>query len=500
MDFYLGCSKCHKAFNRTNNVTDYSGFEVATWRLRDGEEHKRLAFETLKAKTKADLREMESAEGVRYSELHRLPYYDPIKMHVVDPMHNLLLGISKHAFETWIEMDILTTDKLEQIERRIELIRIPSDLGRIPAGITKYYKTMKADEWKHWTLVYSYYCLLDILPPLNYTVWITFANACSILCKQFITPEENLEAYDLLKIYCKKFEELYGKEICVPNMHMSLHIADCVTDYGPTYAFWCFSFERFNGILGKYTLNNHAITTQLMRKFITDKQVLQELPDELQKKGSTSNDVCNAASLRKLWSIRYLEKVTGRDIEFACEIPCTVYHLETFSDSDRVEVERLFQQLYKDTKPRLGPFVQRCKRLRLGNEIVAVETSRSTPYSLIIARWPDFACQGIQYRPAVVIGLYQVRVLFGDDSTRMHFLAKVEWLKENENRHCFGSNIEVWNTDYVRQPPFSFIPAKFISGRYVAIKQYIDVTGNSRYPLVDFVNIVITLPTRSVIS
>ena len=27
-----------------------------------------------------------------------LLYYDPIRMHIVDPMHNLMLGIAKYAF------------------------------------------------------------------------------------------------------------------------------------------------------------------------------------------------------------------------------------------------------------------------------------------------------------------------------------------------------------------------------------------------------------------
>ncbi|GET59476.1 hypothetical protein RIR_jg1275.t1 [Rhizophagus irregularis DAOM 181602=DAOM 197198] len=37
-----------------------------------------------------------------------------------------------------------------------------------------------------------------------------------------------------------------------PNIHLSLHIVDCCHDYGPLYSFWCYSFERMNGLLGKY--------------------------------------------------------------------------------------------------------------------------------------------------------------------------------------------------------------------------------------------------------
>ena len=95
-----------------------------------------------------------------------------------------------------------------------------------------------------------------------------FVNACAILCQKVITKTQITQAHDLLKIFCQKFEEVYGWEACVPNMHMSLHLKKCLEDYGPTFGFWCFSFERFNGTLGKFQTNNHSITVQLMRKFL----------------------------------------------------------------------------------------------------------------------------------------------------------------------------------------------------------------------------------------
>ena len=47
-------------------------------------------------------------------------------------------------------------------------------------------------------------------------------------------------------------------------MHLHGHLAD----YGPVYAFWCFAFERLNGILGSYHLNNHHISAQFMQQFL----------------------------------------------------------------------------------------------------------------------------------------------------------------------------------------------------------------------------------------
>src|SRR5213595_4334641 len=51
---------------------------------------------------------------VRWSEIYRLPYFDPTKFLIVDPMHCLFLGIAKWIVtRLWIEENRLTTKYLE---------------------------------------------------------------------------------------------------------------------------------------------------------------------------------------------------------------------------------------------------------------------------------------------------------------------------------------------------------------------------------------------------
>ena len=118
--------------------------------------------------------------------------------------------IAKHVFDTWIESGSLREEDLVEIDKRMKDIKIPSDLGRIPNGISQHWKNFKADEWKHWTLIYSYYCLREVLSTAESTLLCLFANACRLLCK-YITEEENDQAHHLLRIFCNKFQELYGK-------------------------------------------------------------------------------------------------------------------------------------------------------------------------------------------------------------------------------------------------------------------------------------------------
>lgn len=58
-----------------------------------------------------------------------------------------------------------------------------------------------------------------------------------------------------------------------PNIHLHLHLKDCILDYGPVYLFGCFSFERFNGMLGQYHNNNKNIEVQIMQHFQHNQQL-----------------------------------------------------------------------------------------------------------------------------------------------------------------------------------------------------------------------------------
>ncbi|CAH3169326.1 unnamed protein product [Pocillopora meandrina] len=80
-------------------------------------------------------------------------------------------------------------------------------------------------------------------------------------------------------------EALCGKEKCTPNMHLHGHFKDCILDYGPVFPFWCFSFERYNGIMGDYHTNNVNIGVQII--FPGGMEEFQQLMDcEGKQKGT----------------------------------------------------------------------------------------------------------------------------------------------------------------------------------------------------------------------
>ena len=86
--------------------------------------------------------------------------------------------------------------------------------------------------------------------------------------KRVLTVDDIELGDRFLMEFCKAFEELYGKDLVTPNMHLHGHLKECLLDYGPFHAFWCFSFERFNGILSSYHTNNRSIEIHLLSRFL----------------------------------------------------------------------------------------------------------------------------------------------------------------------------------------------------------------------------------------
>ena len=91
----------------------------------------------------------------------------------------------------------------------------------------------------------------DLLDDADREILGNFVRACSLLVCRIIDNNALREAHDRLLSMARLIEENYGPEFITPNIHLSLHISEYCNDYGPVYTFWCYSFERMNGILGK---------------------------------------------------------------------------------------------------------------------------------------------------------------------------------------------------------------------------------------------------------
>ena len=173
----------------------------------------------------------------------------------------MFLGMMKHMVQIWIRDGVVLSSHYEKIQESVDSINVPADVGRIPRKIQSGFSAFKADQCKNWINIYSIPALFDILSDAL-QIWRYFVLACRI----------NLTDSLLLQ-FCKKVQDTYGESTFTPNMPFHGHLKEVILDYGPLQEYWCFSFERYNGILGVQPTNNCIIEQQLMTKFLRENYI-----------------------------------------------------------------------------------------------------------------------------------------------------------------------------------------------------------------------------------
>ncbi|GBC36291.2 uncharacterized protein LOC114575354 [Rhizophagus irregularis DAOM 181602=DAOM 197198] len=270
----MKCHRCekHSTYSEVYKKTHYGGMqEYDKWVTNpiNPSLHRQYAHEWLQCNSKSSRDTHFKEHGVRWSELLRLPYIDPIRFAVVDPMHCLFLGIAKWIIKSiFINQNKLSMEQLRIAQKRMDYIELPSDIGRIPPKIAignEGFSNLTADQWKTFIMIYSTPILWDMLDNNDRKILGHFVRACNLLVARFITEDDLREAQERLKDMAHLIERTYGPEFITSNIHLALHIPNCCRDYGSIYSFWLFPYKRLNGYIGSYPNSNRQIEPELMR-------------------------------------------------------------------------------------------------------------------------------------------------------------------------------------------------------------------------------------------
>lgn len=506
----FGCTRCWKKFSGGVGCQDFSGFDREKWSARTVEEHRDTADKLLLCNTKNELSELESSTGFRITALLELPYFNPSRMLVIDPMHNLFLGTAKHFIKSiWLDQSVLSYDKFDLIQSRINKVVVPSDIGRIPYKIASGFSSFTADQFKNWVVYYSLLALRNLLTDEHLECWRHFVLCCRLLCAKAITTEKAKLADALLLQFCKRTQRLYGQMVITPNMHLHAHLHDCIIDFGPAHTFWLYSFERFNGILGKQPNNNRSIEVQMMARFLRDcYQASMPLPQEFNEDFAAlfpSRQVVGSVSealdsiLPPLLTPVDIEATPHWDIGVLSHIKlpshCTRGVLTT---TELNQLEILYSRLYK--VPASLVKVNQCflkyKSILMYGKQIGTHLSRSSSSSILMCSWNsiftatnELLAITSEERPARIEYFAQLTVTI-NDATLNHLLFSASWFKCHPRKNAFGKPVSVWECDVFDVPALSsLVPVQFINRRTVSlIDKLDDVIGQVLYiiPCIDF--------------
>lgn len=98
-------------------------------------------------------------------------------------------------------------------------------------------------------------------------------DAMHILCSSSISPEKLICAKRLLLSFTDEFENLYGQENMVYNVHQLRHLSDCVELNGPLFAYSNYCMEDNIGHIVEFVKGTTDVTKQVCTKYLLEKNL-----------------------------------------------------------------------------------------------------------------------------------------------------------------------------------------------------------------------------------
>lgn len=106
-------------------------------------------------------------------------------------------------------------------------------------------------------------------------------DSMHILCGTCISDRDRNKANRLLSSFVNDFEELYGQQNMVYNVHQLKHLCECVNRNGPLFTYSNYPMEDFIGHLVNFVKGTTDVTSQISSRYFLEKNLhihLQKSP------------------------------------------------------------------------------------------------------------------------------------------------------------------------------------------------------------------------------
>lgn len=100
-------------------------------------------------------------------------------------------------------------------------------------------------------------------------------DATHMLCSSHIPHHKINEAEQLLYSFCDDFEILYGESNTVFNVHLLRHLAECVRNIGPLFAYSNYHFEDQIGHLVALHKGTTDVAMQICEKYLLERNLFK---------------------------------------------------------------------------------------------------------------------------------------------------------------------------------------------------------------------------------
>lgn len=420
-----------------------------------------------------------------------LPYFNSITMTAIDPMHCLYEGTAKHMFRIWKDDGTIDDSKLGEIDKRIQAIDGSTQIGGVASRMSVRTK-LNADEWKNWTLFYSLLVLKGILPDKKMKNWHTFVTACRILTRPAITRNQLKIVENLLLKFGREFSTLYGSTRVTPNMHFQCHITECIVNLGSVYTFWLFSFERFNGFLGKFKTNGKDTEKIIMRNMNLE-QELYRIGHNVRKDLGANYGKCLDIFAR---TSDKMVKEAATDLYIMTKLPTdrcgelwdNLVGIDIVGKTKPIKLDEddlhllkgTYSVLYLNQTISVGDlcrFALEAENVNVVGEMFSAHRDgRRSRFSRIIASWydPSGICLDNQSFRQGTIQRFLKHSITINGSIKQHLFAAVRWNVKYPYDLGYLLPIDVVYQERFEEPSFAtFLPVQRIHSTYIAMTKII---------------------------
>ena len=324
-------------------------------------------------------------------------------------------------------------------------------------------------------------------------------DSCYVFCQPIISPDHIENGHILLTEFCKLFESLYGPECCTPNMHMACHLKDCLLDFGPFLSFWCFPYERYNGILEGVRKSWILPEKQMFLKFLgmqhvklliaskcCDENFLAVVYEEVHSK---TKDDYSSFGQSQVQDVVMMQQVNN----FSCNVSMIdaekkdyqflipPFKEKYFCDSELLYLHELYSCLYPTMNiVHVSRFYKEYKKCVINCEEYTSSNSRSQRSTAIAVRWPNLSridTQGeeppkighilsfIDHSIIVSSNLDHHNTDSTSSTTKSHILVRLQWYGDHPRRNFLHSSVLLCSTLFDPESCASFMPISRIMCR-----------------------------------
>lgn len=193
-----------------------------------------------------------------------LCYQYNVNRHVATPHFSQTEQLEEAEAEGAQSSTVLGNEVLTEIQRDIVATTFPSWIERPPAKFGEPgHGKLKADHWRTVCTISLVITLVRLWGTSSANAWekrilanfIDLVIAVETATKRTTSPER-IQMYKFYMLrYLRSVQELFNAELR-PNHHLALHIDECLSGLGPAHSWWCFPFERYNGVIARLNTNH----------------------------------------------------------------------------------------------------------------------------------------------------------------------------------------------------------------------------------------------------